>query len=72
MFIKKTTGLCHLVTFLTPNAMFFNNVVDVTDNVFAVDGTYRHFVIMGKKKTHFLCVIANGAGRIMFGGKHIA
>ena len=71
MFKKETAGLGYLVTFFTAHAMLFNNVVDVINNVFAADGAYQYIVIVSKQKPHLLRVIANSAGRIMFGGKHI-
>ncbi len=49
----------------------FGNVVDVIDNVFAADGAYQYIMIVGKKKTHLLRVITDGAWRIMFCRKHI-
>jgi hypothetical protein len=71
MFKKETAGLGYLVTFFTPYAMLLNNVVDVIDNVFAADGAYQYIMIVGKKKTHLLRVITDGAWRIMFCRKHI-
>jgi hypothetical protein len=71
MFKKETAGLGYLVTFFTPYAMLLNNVVDVINNVFAADGAYQYIMIVGKKKTHLLRVITDGAWRIMFSSKHI-
>ncbi len=71
MFKKETAGLGYLVTFFTAYAMLLNNVVDVINNVLPTDGTYQYIMIVGKKKTHLLRVIADGAWRIMFSRKHI-
>ncbi len=71
MFEKETAGLRYLVAFFTPYAMFSNNVINVINNVLSADGAYHHIVVVGKKKTHLLCVITDSAGRIMFGSKHI-
>jgi hypothetical protein len=71
MFEKETASLRYLVAFFTPNAMFFNNVINVINNVLSADGAYHHIVVVRKKKPHLLCVITDSAGRIMFGSKHI-
>jgi len=61
MLKKEAAGLCNLVAFFTAYTMFFNNVVDVIDDVLPADGTYGLIVIMRKKKPHLLRVIADSA-----------
>ena len=69
MFVKKTAGLCHLVTFFTAYAMFIDNKVDVVDNILLTDGGGHHISIMGKQKTHLLHIVADGAFCILLGYK---
>ena len=69
MFVKKATGLRHLMTFFPPYAMFIDDKVDVVDNILLADGTGSNIIIMGKKKTHLLHVIADGALCILLGHK---
>ncbi len=71
MFEKEAARLGHLVAFLASYAMFLYNEINVGDNVFAGNTAWHHIPVMSKKKTHLLGVIADGAGRIMFSGKHI-
>lgn len=71
MFEKETTRLRHLVAFFTAYTVFFYNKIDVADDVFAGDGTGQYIHVMRKEKPHLLCVIADRAGGIVFGGKHI-
>ncbi len=59
------------MAFFTSYAMLPYNEINVGDNVFAGDGARHYIHVMSKKKAHLLGVIADGAGRIMFGGKHI-
>jgi len=70
MLKKETTGLRHPVAFFPANLMFFYNVINVGNDVFTYDGGWIKVVIMCKEKTHLLCVIADGAWRIMFGSEH--
>ena len=69
MLVKKTAGLCYLVTFFPAYAMFIDNKVDVVNNILLTDGTGSYIIIMGKKKTHLLHVIADGALCILLGHK---
>ena len=62
MFKKETTGLCYLVTFFTPNAMFLYNKINVGNDVFTNDGAWQQIRVMRKNKTHLLHVIADGSG----------
>jgi hypothetical protein len=71
MFEKETASLRYLVAFFTPNAMFFNNVINVINNVLSADGAYHHIVAGAKRKRISSSVITDSAGRIMFGSKHI-
>ena len=48
MLVKKTAGLCHLVTFFTAYAMFIDDKVDVVDNVLLADGSGNYIRVMGK------------------------
>ena len=70
MFKKETTGLCYLVTFFTPNAMFLYNKINVGNDVFINDGAWQQITMMRKKKPHLLHVIADGSGRVVFGSQH--
>jgi hypothetical protein len=71
MFVKETAGLGHLVAFFSSHAIHFNDVVDVINDVFAGERRRQHVIIMGKNKTHLLCVIADGAWAVMFCRKNI-
>jgi hypothetical protein len=71
MFVKKTAGLGYLVTFFPAHSMFIDDKVDVVDNVLLTDGAGQYIMIMGKKKTHLLHVVADGALCILFGNKCI-
>ena len=67
MFKKETTRLCYLVTFLTANAMFGHNKINVGNDVLTNDGAWKQIAMMGKKIPHLLHVIADGSGGIVFG-----
>ena len=67
MLKKETTGLRYLVAFLTANTMFFNNKIDVGNDVFAGNSTRQKIGVMRKKKTHLLEIITDRTGRIVFG-----
>ena len=69
MLVKKTAGLCYLVTFFPAYAMFIDDKVDVVDNILLADGTGSNIIIMGKKKTHLLHIIADVALCILLGHK---
>ena len=71
MLVKKTAGLCYLVALFSANAIHFNDVVDVINDVFAGKGRRQHVIIMGKNKTHLLGVIADGAWTVMLCRKNI-
>lgn len=69
IFKIKAAGLRYLVAFFTTHAMLFNNKTDVIDDILLADGTRQHLMVVRKKKTHFLHVIADGTGGILFGQK---
>ena len=71
MLIEKAAGLGYLVAFFSSHTMFFNNVVDVVDDVFTGKRCRKHIIIMRKNKSHFLGVVADGARAIMFGRKDV-
>jgi hypothetical protein len=71
MLVKKTAGLCYLVTFFPAHSMFIDDKVDVVDNVLLADGAGYYIPIMSKKKTHLLHIVADGALCILFGNKCI-
>lgn len=48
MLVKKTAGLCYLVTFFPAYSMFINDKVEVVDNVLLTDGGGYCIGIMGK------------------------
>ena len=71
VFKEEAAGLSYLVAFFTAYFMLFNDVIDVIDDVLLRNGIRYNIRVVGKKKTHLLCVIADGAWRIMLGSKHI-
>ena len=71
MFVKKTAGLCHLMTFFPAYAMFIDDKVDVVDNVLLIDGGGNYIRVMGKQKTHLLHVVADGTSGILFSHKSV-
>ena len=48
IFVKKTAGLCYLVTFFPAHSMFVDDKVDVVDNVLLADGSGNYIWVMGK------------------------
>ena len=70
MFEKETARLGYLVAFFPANLVLFNNIIDVSYDVFTSYSAHLHIVIMDKKKAHLLHIITNSTWRIMFGGKH--
>ena len=69
--VVKATGLRYLVAFFPANPMLFNNKTNVVDDVLLTEGCRQYIMIMRKKKPHFLYVIADGAGGILFGHKRV-
>ncbi len=67
MLKKETTGLRHLVAFLTSNTVFFNNKIEVGYDVSAGNSLRQKLLAMGKKKTHLLQIITDCTGRIVLG-----
>lgn len=62
MLIIKATRLGYLVAFFSPNTMRLYDETDVINNVLLGDSCGWHIMIMRKKKTHLLHVVADGTG----------
>ena len=71
MFVKKTAGLCNLMTFFPAYAMFIDDKVDVVDNVLLADRSGQYIMIMGKQKTHLLHIVADRSLCILFSYKSV-
>jgi hypothetical protein len=71
MLKEKAAGLGYLVAFFSAYFIHLNDVIDVINNVFAGKRLREHIIIMGKDKTHLLCVIADSAFGIMLRRKHV-
>jgi hypothetical protein len=55
----------NLVAFFIAHAMLLYNKTDVVDDVLLGDCGGQQIVVMGKKKPHFLCIVADGAVAIL-------
>ena len=67
----KAAGLCCLMAFFTAHPMFFNNKADVTDDILLGNLWRQAIVIVRENKPHFLHVIADGTGGILFCKKRV-
>ena len=66
MFKIKAAGLSCLVAFFTAHPMFLNDKTDVADDILLADLCGQAIVIVSEEKPHFLHVIADGTGGILF------
>ena len=67
----KTAGLCCLVAFFTTHPMFFNNKADVVNDILLADLGGQAIMVVRENKPHFLHVIADGTGGILFCKKRV-